>query len=569
MLLSATAKPIQSTAFSWRPYQRDSLEATAKLFDEPGCNPLVVIPTGGGKGPLSGEIASRFIAKTGKRVIIATHVKELVRQNFDQARRVASHIATGIFSASIGRKDRFGQITVANVQSIASQAATFKNVGLLIIDEAHLLAHGEDGQYHQLINGLRANEPSLMVIGLTATPWRTNSGNLTEPYKGLAPLFNEVAYEIGISELVNDGYLTRMVARKPSIQQNVVGVKKRGGEFITGELDKAVNTDPLNESITEEALNLIGDRKSILDFCVSIDHAQRVAETYRRRGISSAYVSGDTPKDERDRIISNFKAGRIRVLANCAVLTTGFDHPGVDCIIHRRPTGSPGLYLQICGRGTRVIYASGFDLSTREGRLAAIAAGPKPDCLMLDFAGNVWRHGLIDAVRGVHKAGKKDASDDLRECPSCGVYNEKEASACSSCGTEFPKKGGFAPTSAEKEAKLLLKNSADAVMAENLQEFQVLGVRFGRHDKPGKPSTFKLSFTVPGEPWPITEWWCFDHEGWAQKKARQQWRKFTNGGHPPSSTEEALSRASELRYPSRLWARRNGSFWSIEGMSFD
>lgn len=560
-------RSVRSQGIKWRPYQAEALDATERLFDEPGCNPLVVIPTGGGKGPLSGEIARRFIAKTGKRVIIATHVKELVKQNYDQARRVAPDLSIGIFSASLGRKDRFGQITVANVQSIARHAESFHNVGLLEIDEAHLLSHGEDGQYHELIKGLRKNNPFLIVVGLTATPWRTNSGNLTEAYKGIQPLFNEVAYEIGIAELVSDGYLTRMIARRTNIQQNTSGVKKSMGDFAVGQLDAAVNQDPLNNAITEEVLATAHDRKFILDFCVSVDHAQRVAETYKQRGVPAAFVSGDLDGRLRDRTINDFKAGRIRVLTNCGVLTTGFDHPGVDCIVHRRPTMSPGLYLQICGRGTRVIYADGYDLDTREGRLAAIANGGKPDCLMLDFAGNVKKHGLIDDVKGVHKRTKQ-TEDDLCECPECHAYNVKTDTHCKACGAELPKGAGGGSPAADKEAKLGKFNLADAAMHEGLQEFQVLGMRYGRHQKAGKPDTFKLSFSVPGEPWPITEWWCLDHEGWAQKKARQQWRKFTDGGKPPASVEEALSRASELKYPSKIWARREGSFWKIEGISF-
>lgn len=569
-MFAATATVAAPSAFKWRPYQADALDAAERVLREPGANPIVVLPTGSGKGPISAEIARRFIAATGQRVIVATHIKELVAQNFKQARRVAPRLSAGIFSASLGRKDRHGDITVANVQSIAGHARFFPKVGLLIIDEAHLLAHGDEGQYHDLIKGLRANRPDLHVVGLTATPWRTNSGNLTEPYKGMQPLFNEVAYEIGIGELMAEGWLTRLVGMPTRTQQSVAGVHVRGGEYKPNELDAAVNTDPLNEAITEEALQSIGNRSRILDFCVSVDHARRVAETWKRRGISAAFVASDTKlmlPQERDRVISAFKAGRIRVLANCGILTTGFDDPYVDCIVHRRPTASPGLFLQICGRGTRVAYADGYDLETRDGRLAAIANGQKPNCLMLDFAGNVRRHGHVDKVRGVHKSGKANPDDDLVECPSCRAYNAKEDTNCINCGIELPKSGGGGATSADKEAKLLSRNVAGDVMTGGLQEFPVLGMRFSAHNKPGSPPTLKLSFRVPNEPWPVTQWLCLEHEGWVQKKARQQWRQFA-GTSPPRSVEEALQRADELKYPTRIWARREGNFWVIEGLKF-
>lgn len=565
----ASARDTTSPTFKWRPYQAHALDAGARLFTEPGCNPIVVIPTGGGKGPLSAEFSRRYILSTGKRVIVATHVKELVQQNYNQIRRVAPHLNAGIFSASLGRKDRHGQVTIANVQSIASHARSFKNVGLLIIDEAHLLQHGEDGQYHQLIKGLRSISPDLIVLGLTATPWRLNSGNLIEPFKGVEPLFNEVAYEIGIAELVADGYLTRIVPRSTKVRQNTTGVRRAAGEFAPKELNEAVNVDELNIAITDEVIDAAEGRKAILDFCVGIDHAERVAKTYNDRGIPAAFVSGDMAAAERDRIINSFKAGRTRVLANCGILTTGFDHPAVDCIVHRRPTNSPGLFLQITGRGTRVVYAEGYDLETREGRLAAIAAGGKPDCLMLDFAQNTMRHGLIDSVRGIHKKGKEaDASSTIKEC-FCGVINARDAQFCSGCGSEFPTKLGGAPTAAEREAKLHKSNTAEAVMNENAVEFQVLGMRYSRHTKEGAPDSFKVSFTVPGEPWPISVWWLFNAEGWGKKTARLNWRKFTDGGKPPNSVDEAIARAQELKYPARIWASRRGSFWTIEGMSFD
>src|SRR5690606_6516527 len=101
---------------------------------------------------------------------------------------------------------------------------------------------------------------------------------------------------------------------------------------------------------------------------------------------------------QRDELLADFKAGRIRALTNVNVLTTGFDTPGIDLIAFLRPTQSTGLYVQMAGRGTRPIYGEGFDLTTAEGRLAAIEAGPKRNALVLDFGGNVVRHGPIDAI---------------------------------------------------------------------------------------------------------------------------------------------------------------------------
>jgi DNA repair protein RadD len=557
--------------FKWRDYQADALDSFDRVLSEdPANNPLVVIPTGGGKGPLSAELARRHIERTGERVIVATHVKELVRQNFDQSRRVAPSITCGIYSASLNRKDLFGDVTVANVQSIARAAKSFQNTSLLLIDEAHLLQHGEDGQYHQLIKGLREHTPHLQVGGLTATPWRTNSGNLCEPYKGQSPLFSEVAYEIGLSELVADGYLTPLVSRSTGARQDTGGVHRRGGEFVASELNEAVNVDEINRDIVQEtiATAFANNRKAWLVFAVSVDHARRLSDLFRQAGIKADYVHGGTEPRERDRIISRYQHGHIQCLVNCNVLTTGFDYAGIDLIVFARPTCSPGLYLQMLGRGTRVKYGLGHDLSTVEGRLAAIQSGGKPDCIVLDFAGNTLRHGLADRVEGVFRRHEK-AEDDLRECPKCNTYNDRSNRECLSCGEVLISGGGGGSKAEDREKQLQRRNLADRILMgdDDVWWSDVLRATFRRTDTPGKPPTLLLSYQI-AQPDGQTAWasepLCFDHDPdtWAAKKARAEWRKRTSG-RPPVSVAEAINRIGELEQPNRVKVRRNGRWLNV------
>src|SRR4029079_13729692 len=161
---------------------------------------------------------------------------------------------------------------------------------------------------------------------------------------------------------------------------DVGDVGSRGGEFIAGQLQAAVDRDPITQPALDEVMLHGQGRRSWLLFCSGVEPASHVAEALRERGVGCATIFGDTPAYERDRIIAAFKRGEIRALASMGVLTTGFNAPGVDLIAMLRPTKSTGLYVQMAGRGTRL-------------------APGKADCLVLDFAGNVARHGPIDAVK--------------------------------------------------------------------------------------------------------------------------------------------------------------------------
>ncbi len=547
-----------------RPYQAEAIESLFRLWEEsPKARPLLVLPTGAGKSVINAEVARRFTQDENLRVIAVTHVKELVEQNYTAFLRVWSGPTPGIYCASLNRKDRMAQVTFASVQSIVNAADQFTRVGLLMIDEAHLIPHDGDGQYQTLIKALQKNNPDLVIAGMTATPWRLNSGNLCEPWKGVQPIFTEVAYELPLLDLVLDGYLAPLVSKSTKTKLDTSGVSKRGGEFIESQLDKAVNVEALNKSIVTETIAACGERKSWLVFAVSIDHARRLRDLFIAGGIKAEFVSGETSTFERDRLIRAFKAGKLRCLVNCAVLTTGFDAPGTDAIIFARPTQSPGLFLQIAGRGIRPVYADGYDLDTTEGRLAAIKTGPKPNCLMLDFAGNTLRHGLIDQVKGVFKSkADPDESDNLKECQVCSTYVVRGTMTCPECGTAFPKGGGS--TAAEREQRLFASNTAGKVATDVGEVFwaSVVKATCQRHQKYGKPDSVRISYlvndTTSGQQLWTSEWLCFSHgdDNWATKKARMEWRTRAKT-RAPMSTDEALARMTEMVVPRQVRLRRD------------
>ena len=181
-----------------------------------------------------------------------------------------------------------------------------------------------------------------------------------------------------------------------------------------------MNTAENNAAIVREVIERGADRKAWLFFCAGVQHAQDVAAMLAAEGVATACVTGDTPKAERDRILQDYKAGKIRALTNANVLTTGFDYPGIDLIAMLRPTLSPGLYVQMAGRGLRI-------------------APDKSDCMVLDFAGNVSRHGPITNVNPPNrKRGDEPGEPPCKTCEACGEICHASVKVCPACFTPFP-----------------------------------------------------------------------------------------------------------------------------------
>src|SRR5262249_45525244 len=189
-------------------------------------------------------------------------------------------------------------------------------------------------------------------------------------------------------------------------------------EFIAGQLQAAVDRESITDTAVDEILAYGEGRRSWLVFCSGVEHATHVAAALRGRGVSCATIFGDTPPAERDRTIAAFKRGEIRALASMGVLTTGFNAPSVDLIAMLRPTKSVGLYVQMVGRGTRL-------------------APGKQNCLVLDFAGNVARHGPVDAVKPARSA-EGDGPPPSKVCPDCDSIVAAAARQCPDCGHQFP-----------------------------------------------------------------------------------------------------------------------------------
>lgn len=386
------------------------------LYAHPEGNPCVVLPTGAGKSVIIASFCKQAIADyPGTRILMCTHQKELIEQDFDKLMKMWPEADAGIYSAGIGRRETDNEITFCSIQSIWRKAGELGVVNIVLVDEAHLINAEAAGMYRSFIEDLRAKNRRMRVIGLTATPYRLSYGMITDkPAIFDAPLIEPVS----IAELQQMGYLCELTSKCTKSKVSADGVKITAGDYNRKQLEKAVDVPGKNEDVVNEVIARSEGRLSWLFFCSGIGHAEHVAQLLRDKGVKAECVTGSTEKAERERILEDFKEGRITALTNCDVLTTGFDAPGIDLIVLMRPTQSPGLYMQMVGRGLRI-------------------APEKKNCLVLDFAGNVERHGTIHDVKPPRKGRKGEGVAPCKTCPECYEIIAMNAKVCPVCGHEF------------------------------------------------------------------------------------------------------------------------------------
>jgi DNA repair protein RadD len=220
------------------------------------------------------------------------------------------------------------------------------------------------------------------------------------------------------------------------------------------------------------------------------------------------------------------------------VLTTGFNAPGVDLIAMLRPTKSAGLYVQIVGRGCRL-------------------APGKSDCLVLDFAGNIARHGPIDAIKP-KRPGEGDGEAPVKVCPDCASIVHAAARECPECGHAFP------PPAPMIEARAsTLEVLSSLVKPEWVAVSQVC---YARHEKPGKPPSLRVEYWCGLSA--HHEWICVEHAGYPRQKAATWWAARAPGTALPKSVDEALQHAPALRQPAEIAVRPSGRYTEVVAARF-
>ena len=476
-----------------RDYQQRSIDQLYAWFANGGeGNPCLVLPTGAGKSHIIAALVKDALQNWPEtRVLMLTHQKELIEQNAEKLRQHWPNAPMGIYSASLGRRCLTEPITFAGIQSIAKRAADIGHVDLVIVDECHTINLEQTGTYRRVLGELLKINPLMRVIGLTASPYRLGQGMIHE---GENALFSALIEPVSIEELIHREYLSKLRSKHTSLTLDTTGVKKSGGEFVASALEAAVDTGDNNTRAVAEILERGQDRKSWLVFCAGVSHAEHINAMLQERGIVSACVTGATPKAEREHILSEFKDGRIRCVTNVSVLTTGFDAPQTDLIAFLRPTLSPGLYLQMAGRGLRI-------------------ADGKTDCLVLDFAGNVATHGPITAIEPPRKGKKSDGAPRTKTCPQCDEVVSLMTRHCPQCGHEWV---------VEKQEKpLTLAN--DDIMGIEPTEMAVTGWAWRKHlSRTSGKEMLQVSYYGGLSDPVVTEYMPVLHEGYAGEKARRQ-----------------------------------------------
>jgi DNA repair protein RadD len=534
MNLSLFAPPVAPTL---RPYQRravDQLYAWFEMHSEG--NPCIVLPTGSGKSHVIATICKEAVQSfPSTRILMLTHVKELIEQDVDKLLSHWSDAPVGIYSAGIGKKE-IAPITFAGIQSIWKKADKLGHIDLIIIDEAHLVNHAAEGCYRKLIDALTDINPDLRIIGLTATPYRMGHGMITDN----PALFDATIEPVTIAQLQRGGYLAMLRSKATTKKLSTEGVHLRGGEYIESELQAAVDVQEASEAVVDEVIKLASDRKAWLFFCTGVDHAQHVAEILTARGITTACITGATPKTERAKIIDDFKAGKIQALTNANVLTTGFDYPDIDLIVMMRPTMSPGLYVQMAGRGLRV-------------------KSDKGDCLVLDFAGVVERHGPITLVRPPKKKGKGEGVAPSKVCPQCEEIIGASAKKCPCCGYVFPVEKKGPDWYLRQDDIMGLTNIVMAVKSWHWE------LHMGKTS--GKQSLQASYYGGLSDP-VIREWLVVFHEGYPGQYAMEQLASIARHAGvdiwKPESPEELVDALNQGRPPASVEFRKNGKFYRVK-----
>lgn len=392
-----------------RPYESRAVREVPRLLAEHR-RVVLVGPTGSGKTVATAHVL-RAKSLRGKRVLWVAHRGELL----DQARRHL--LAAGFTAAEIrmhtGSEKHGGPDAAVTVTSIQILGKKFcPKFDVLVIDEAH---RALAASYMRLI----ASRPEALVLGLTATPWRLDG-------RGLGNVFRHMFVMAITAELIADKHIVAPITFGvpfAKAQAMLRGVKVRAGDYDEEELSKAMRKRTLMGDTVREAARVAPGKATIV-FAVDRAHGRLLAARFRKSGRKTEYLDGQTSKDARARILVGLASGAVEVVVSIDVMTEGLDLARVKCIVMCRPTRSLTVYLQQVGRAARPY-----------GRQRAI---------ILDHAGNVWRHKLpqtehpwsLESRKSRHGAGG-NKNDGGRYCAACSAMNEAEATVCANCGEDL------------------------------------------------------------------------------------------------------------------------------------
>jgi DNA repair protein RadD len=499
-----------------RPYQTEAVAAVYDHLRQRDDHPCVVLPTASGKTPVMASICRDVITKWDGRVLILAHVKELLEQAVSKLDAIAPDLwnRIGVYSAGLRSRDTEHPIIVAGIQSVYKRAAELDAFDLILLDECHMLAPDGEGMYRTFLADAKVVNPNVRFVGLTATPYRMTTGMICAPEN----LLNHVCYEVGVRELIVQGYLCPLKSKAGQRKVDTSGLHLRGGEFIAGEVEALMDDDSLVRSACREIVGYTKDRHSVLIFASGVQHALHVQRVLDRMGHECGFVCGNTLPFDRAETLARFKRSELKYLVNVNVLTTGFDAPNIDCVALLRPTNSPGLFYQMVGRGFRL------DPS-------------KENCLVLDFGGNILRHGPVDALE-VKDRTSGNGEAPAKECPECQAVIHAAYGICPECGYEFPP-----PQREEHDRQASTAGVLSGEVTETEHDVQDVfySVHIKRDAPDDHPCTMRIDYRCSLNEY-HSEWVCPEHSGYARGKFEAWWRARSHD-RLPSTADDAVALA--------------------------
>lgn len=519
-----------------RPYQRESLDALYKYWREGGGNGLIVLPTGAGKALVIAKMIEELLRDyPTMRIVNITHSAPLVEQNFREFIGISPFAPAGIYSASLGQRDARSQVLFCNIQSVAKRVEMLGDMDLVLVDEAHGIGRKANTQYGKFFRAFKKLNPDGRVAGLTATDYRMDSGRLTDDMESDTEvdengtpvrfkLFDDVVYEAKLTDLIDEGYLTRLVSHKTTSKIDLKGVGTRGGEYIPGQLSDAAERI-IRDAVAEDMAMSVG-RRAGLFFSVSQANAALIRDEIRRHGRTCESLTSDNAHQTK-RIFDSFKAGELWAISSVNMITTGTNFPFVDFISLILSTKSAGKLVQALGRGTRNYPG-------------------KEDCLVADHGKNLSYHGPIDQIRP-RVPGDGTAEMPQKLCPQdkkdengntgCGELVPISRMTCHCCGYIFPP---------SEEVKITAKTDVAPILSNEPPAWRtVTGRHFREHPpKPGKPPSVRVDYRLGMNV--QKDYLCPQHGGRAAAKACRYWKDHAGKLPYPKTTAEWLDRVGEL-----------------------
>jgi len=552
-----------------RPYQEEMISCAVAAFRTKK-TVLIQAATGAGKTIVFAELIRRFLNDfPTMKILVLVHREIIVKQNADKLRRLWPTAPIGIACASASsRVDMHSPVVFGSIQTLASRIETLPMFHLVIIDEAHRLPpKSTESQYKKVLDRLEMYYPGLRIFGLTATPFRLSWGSIygrehkrtsdEEPSKNW---FDALDLEIGIQKLQavqpddenpDAPYLCGMRAfvEDKSISTELNSISKTAGEFNQGELsDLMQKTIHLQTALDAYRKHSEGRTRTVI-FAVDIDHAEKIQKIFFSAGIMANCVHSEKDKGHNREVLEKFDAGSIPVVVNVGVLTEGWDCRSVDMLMLCRPTMSAALFVQIVGRGLR----------TYPG---------KQDVLILDLAGNFFRHGppWAPILPDYSKPGrpKEKLVKPDKKCPACGHENQAGCWCCENCG-EILKIKQIEEAKSVKLRELNLSRIAQAEQSIDTLTGVIESMEFSKYTTRQGNLCLKVSVFVGVNNRSVHVNHFFRLDGPGAWYFGKFWKIAMSQYPMPKTIDEAVAFDFNPLSDMQVKIKKDGKYWKVQG----